>query len=107
MINNRYIEIVKFDDGKYGIRHIDKYGVVSFYDKQGYWWVMGGASYRQFYNDCRYRTLEDAKKYYDLFVDAGKPIIDAGKPIIDVEKTPPPKKSFINILLERLFKKSG
>lgn len=100
MINKKNIEIVKFLDGKYGIRHTDKYGEISFYDKTGYWWPMR-TYYKNYYRDCQYQSVDEAKKYYNMFTDVGIPV---KKDDIETEK---PKKSFIDILLERVFKKHG
>lgn len=69
------MKIVKFNDGKYGIRRWTLFGLFEFKDVQntGYnWWHSKGAS---MFRNCR-GEKEEVERIYDLLTDYGEAVED-------------------------------
>lgn len=69
------IEIVKFKDGKYGVKKTSFFGFNAQYKdlvpNTHYWWNHGG----DFFESCR-GTEEEATAMYDYITDMGEPVND-------------------------------
>lgn len=65
-------EIVKFANGKYGIRKTSLFGMHTYLDfrETRYWWPLGS----QFMASCQKKDLEEVQEIYALYVDKGVPL---------------------------------
>lgn len=66
------LEIVKFANGKYGIRKTSLFGMHTYLDlrETRYWWPLGS----QFMESCQAEELEKVQETYARFVDKGMPV---------------------------------
>jgi hypothetical protein len=66
------MKLVKFKNGKYGVRRgVFSYSFADF--KGGFWW--SGRNYIKYINDCQ-STEEGARTYIETYNDKGVVVID-------------------------------